>query len=87
MDRHRAGPRLRGKIMTTLATYKTASGNHIALVKGGGAIEVTANGKFSGMYSGLQAQAGHGTVITLVGVSCVVQVTLPSQFLTHRVVV
>ena len=64
--------------MTTLATYKTASGNHIALVKCGGAIEVTANGKFIGMFSGLQAHAVHGTVITLVGLSAVVQVPAES---------
>ncbi len=66
--------------MTTLATYKTASGNNIALVKGNasGAIEVTANGKFIGMFSALQARAVHGTVITLVSISAVVQVPADS---------
>ncbi len=64
--------------MTTLTTYKTASGNNIALVKGSAAIEVTANGKFIGMFSALQAHAVHGTVITLVGLSAVVQVPTES---------
>ena len=65
--------------MTTLATYQTASGNSISLVKGGtpGAIEVSANGKFIGMVSAIQGHAVHGTVIALKGLSAVVQV--PAQ--------
>jgi hypothetical protein len=66
--------------MSTLATYKTASGNIINLDKGRapGAIAVTANGKFIGMFASLKAHDVHGTVISLVGIAAVVQVPTDS---------
>lgn len=65
--------------MTTLATYKTASGAQIELIKANapGQIELKVNGKFVGMLDSIKSHDQHGNVITIKGSQSLI--TIPSD--------
>ena len=67
--------------MATLATYKTASGNQIELVKAKapGHIEIKVNQQFVGMLDSIQPHAQHGNVISIKGSQSMI--TIPTDCL------
>jgi len=67
--------------MTTLTTYKTASGKKITLTKarGVGHVEISVDGKFVGMMDCVKSHATHGNVITIKG--CAAMIAIPADSL------